>query len=136
MTAYGYFNDPTGHPAIKPPWGTLSAINLNTGELAWKIPLGNYPEWQKEGEPHTGTENYGGPVVTDGGLIFIGATRDQKFRAFDKDNGKLLWEAELSGNGHASPSTYMIEGKQYVVISVTGDKDDPSGSIVAFALPN
>lgn len=136
VTAYGYFNDPTGHPAIKPPWGTLTAINLNTGEFTWKIPLGNYSEWQKEGEPHTGTENYGGPIVTKGGLIFVGATRDQKFRAFDKDNGDLLWEVDLGGNGHASPSTYMIEGKQYIVISVTGDKDNPSGSIVAFTLPD
>lgn len=135
VTAYGYFLDHERHPAIKPPWGTLNAINLNTGDLLWKVPLGNYPELQKPGAPSTGTENYGGPVVTAGGLIFIGATRDKMFRAFDKDTGELLWETELPGNGHASPSVYMIDGKQYVSIAVTGGKDDPDGYIISFALP-
>jgi quinoprotein glucose dehydrogenase len=135
VTAYGYFLDHERHPANKPPWGTLNAINLNTGDLLWKVPLGNYPDLQKAGDPPTGTENYGGPVVTAGGLVFIGATRDKKFRAFDKDTGELLWETELPGNGHASPSTYMIEGKQYVVISVTGGKEDPDGYIISYALP-
>lgn len=136
VTAYGYFNDSKGYPAIKPPWGTLNAINLNTVELAWKIPLGNYPELQEKGAPPTGAENYGGPIVTAGGLIFIGATRDKKFRAFDKKSGELLWETTLRGNGHASPSTYMIDGRQYVVISVTGSNEEPSGHVVAFALPD
>lgn len=136
VTAYGYFLDHERHPAIKPPWGTLNAINLNTGDLLWKVPLGNYPELQQEGAPPTGTENYGGPVVTAGGLIFIGATRDKKFRAFDKDNGLLLWETDLPGNGHASPSTYMIDGKQYIAISVTGEKENPDGYIISFALPD
>jgi len=99
------------------------------------VPLGNYPEFQKRGAPPTGTENYGGPVVTAGGLVFIGATRDKKFRAFDKDTGELLWEKSLPGNGHATPSIYMVEGKQYVAIAVTGGKEDPDGYIIAFALP-
>jgi quinoprotein glucose dehydrogenase len=134
LTAYSHFRGPGGHSAIKPPWGTLNAIDLNTGEYAWKIPLGNHPELQKEGAPPTGTENWGGPIVTAGGLVFIGATKDQKFRAFDKENGALLWETTLPGNGYATPATYMCDGKQYVAISVTGDREEPGGFIVAFAL--
>ena len=135
LTAYGYFRDPDRNPAIKPPWGTLNAINLNTGEYAWRIPLGNVPELQEDGAPPTGTENWGGPIVTAGGLVFIGATRDDKFRAFDKETGELLWETALPGGGYATPATYMCEGKQYIAISVSGGREEPDGYIIAFALP-
>jgi quinoprotein glucose dehydrogenase len=130
--------DKEGYPAIKPPWGTLNAVDLNTGEIKWKVPLGEYEELTKRGIPPTGTENYGGPVVTAGGLIFIGATADETFRAFDKETGKILWQAKLPFGGNATPSTYMVNGKQYVVISAGGGKSGrpKGGSIVAFALPD
>jgi quinoprotein glucose dehydrogenase len=134
-TAYGHFSGPGRSPAIKPPWGTLNAIDLNTGEYLWRRPLGNHPELQVPGAPETGTENWGGPMVTAGGLVFIGATRDNKFRAFDKSTGEVLWETELPGPGHATPATYFCDGRQYVVISVTGNREAPSGKIMAFALP-
>ena len=104
FTGYRKFLDPDGYPAVAPPWGTLNAINLNTGEFAWQIPLGEYPELAAKGLTNTGSENYGGPIVTAGGLVFIGATNfDRKFRAFDKATGALLWETTLpfSGNAHA-----------------------------------
>jgi quinoprotein glucose dehydrogenase len=135
ITAYSHFNDSEGRPAIKPPWGELNAINLNTGEYAWKVPIGNHPERQSAGMPITGSEGYAGPIVTAGGLVFIGATHDKKFRAFDKDTGALLWEFELPGIANATPSTYWSNGKQYVATSVAGDKENPSGYILAFALP-
>jgi quinoprotein glucose dehydrogenase len=130
--------DREGYPAIKPPWGTLNAVDLNTGEIKWKVPLGEYPELTKRGIPPTGTENYGGPVVTAGGVIFIGATADETFRAFDKDTGKTLWQAKLPFSGNATPSTYMVDAKQYVVISAGGGKSGrpAGGTIVAFALPD
>lgn len=129
--------DAEGYPAIKPPWGTLNAVDLNTGELKWKVPLGEYKELTARGIPPTGTENYGGPVVTAGGLIFIGATADETFRAFDKDTGKVLWQAPLPFGGNATPSTYEVNGRQFVVISAGGGKSGrPSGGmLVAFALP-
>jgi quinoprotein glucose dehydrogenase len=136
---YNKFLDPDGYPAIKPPWGTLSAINLNTGQYAWKIPFGEYPKLAAQGLTNTGSENYGGPVVTAGGLLFIGATNyDKKFHAFDKTSGKLLWETTLPFAGNATPATYEVNGRQYIVISAGGGKSsDPSGgTIVAFALPN
>lgn len=139
--AFGGFQrwfDREGYPAIKPPWGTLNAVDMNTGALLWKVPLGEYPELTARGIPPTGTENYGGPVVTAGGLIFIGATADETFRAFDKKTGKVLWQARLPFSGNATPSTYMANGKQYVVISAGGGKSNrPAGStLVAFALPD
>jgi quinoprotein glucose dehydrogenase len=129
--------DREGYPAIAPPWGTLNAVDLNTGTIKWKVPLGEYAELTARGLPPTGTENYGGPVVTAGGLIFIGATADETIRAFDKDTGRILWQAKLPFGGNATPSTYMVNGRQYVVISAGGGKSGrPSGgSIVAFRLP-
>jgi quinoprotein glucose dehydrogenase len=137
MDGYNKFLDPQGYPAVKPPWGTLNAIDLNTGKFVWKIPLGEYPELAAHGHARTGSENYGGPLVTAGGLLFIGATiRDHKFRAFDKSTGKLLWEATLPAAGTATPSTYQVHGRQFVVIAAGGGKwGAPSGgSYVAFAL--
>ena len=139
IPVYQKFRSHDGYPANKPPWGTLTAINLNTAETIWTIPLGEYPELKKKGIPVTGTENYGGPVVTSGGLIFIAATLDQKIRAFNKRTGKLLWEADLPFAGFATPSTYEVNGKQYVVIACGGGGgrlNVPSGdSYIAFALP-
>jgi quinoprotein glucose dehydrogenase len=139
FTGYHKFLDPEGYPAIAPPWGTLNAINLNTGEYVWKINLGEYPELAAKGLKNTGTENYGGPVVTAGGLVFIGASDfDKKFHAFDKATGELLWETTLPFSGNATPATYAVNGRQYVVIAAGGGKDlkSPSGGVyVAFALP-
>ena len=140
FTGYTRFLDPDGYPAVEPPWGTLNAINLNTGDYAWKIPFGEYPELAEKGIKNTGTENYGGPIVTAGGLLFIGATNyDKKFRAFDKATGELLWEATLPFSGNATPITYELNGRQYVVIAAGGGKDlrSKSGGVyVAFALPH
>ena len=138
LTGYKKFLDPDGYPAVAPPWGTLSAINLNTGEYVWRVPLGEYPELASQGLKNTGTENYGGPVVTAGGLLFIGATNfDKKFRAFDKMTGELLWETILPFAGNATPATYQVNGRQFVVIAAGGGKDLKSksgGVYVAFAL--
>jgi len=138
FTGYHKFLDSDGYPAVAPPWGTLNAISLNTGEFAWKIPLGEYPELAAKGQKNTGTENYGGPVVTAGGLVFIGATNfDKKFRAFDKTTGALLWETTLPFSGNATPATYELNGRQFVVIGAGGGKDPKSksgGVYVAFAL--
>jgi quinoprotein glucose dehydrogenase len=140
FSGYHKWLDPDGYPATAPPWGTLNAINLNTGEYAWRIPLGEYPELVAKGMKDTGSENYGGPIVTAGGLVFIAATNfDRKFRAFDKRTGKLLWETTLPMSGNATPITYEVDGRQYVVIYATGGKGGrgaPSGGMyVAFALP-
>src|SRR5579862_430044 len=138
LTGYLRFLDPDGYPAIAPPWGTLNAINLNTGEYVWKIPFGEYPELVDKGMKNTGTENYGGPLVTRGGLVFIGATNyDKKFHAYDKATGELLWETDLPFAGNATPITYEIKGRQYVVIAAGGGKDLKSksgGVYVAFAV--
>lgn len=140
FTGYHKFLDPDGYPAISPPWGTLNAINLNTGEYVWKVNLGEYPELAAKGLKNTGTENYGGPIVTGGGLLFIGASDfDRKFRAYDKSTGELLWETTLPFSGNATPATYSTHGRQYVVIAAGGGKDPKSASggvYVAFALPN
>jgi quinoprotein glucose dehydrogenase len=135
---YLLWRDPQGYPPLTPPWGTLNAIDLNKGEIRWKIPFGEYPELVAQGIKNTGSDNYGGPVVTKNGLLFIGATSfDKKFRAFDKLTGKLLWETVLPAAGNATPSVYQIDGREYIVIVCGGGKNDaPSGSsIVAFALP-
>jgi quinoprotein glucose dehydrogenase len=133
------FTDPEGYPATAPPWGTLSAIDVNTGQYLWKIPCGTYPELVAKGMADTGSDNYGGPIVTAGGLLFIGASVfDEKFHAYDKTTGKLLWETDLPFAGLATPSTYMVNGKQYVVIAAGGGQSSrkPSGGVyVAFALP-
>jgi quinoprotein glucose dehydrogenase len=138
FTGYHKFLDPEGYPAVAPPWGTLSAINLNTGGYVWRIPLGEYPELAAKGIKDTGTENYGGPLVTRGGLVFIGATNfDKKFRAFDKSTGALMWETTLPFSGNATPATYEVNGKQFVVIAAGGGKDSRSksgGVYIAFAL--
>lgn len=138
FTGYHKFLDPDGYPAIAPPWGTLSAIDLNTGEYVWRINLGEYPELAAKGMKNTGTENYGGPVVTAGGLVFIGASDfDKKFHAFDKATGELLWETTLPFGANATPATYAVNGRQYVVIAAGGGKDlkSPSGGVyLAFAL--
>jgi quinoprotein glucose dehydrogenase len=137
-TGYAQFLDKQGYPAVKPPWGTLNAIDLNTGEIIWKVPLGEYEELTKRGIPPTGTQNLGGTLVTAGGLIFVGATKDEKFRAIDKKTGKILWETRLPAGGYANPSTYEIEGKQYVVIAAGGGGKNVTktgDSFVAFSLP-
>jgi quinoprotein glucose dehydrogenase len=144
FTGYKKFLDPEGYPAIAPPWGTLNAINLNTGDYAWKIPLGEYPELAAQGMKTTGSENYGGPVVTAGGLVFIGATNfDRKFRAFDKLTGKLLWETTLPFSGNGTPAVYEVSGRQFIVVPAGGGKargqlgapPESGGVYVAFALP-
>jgi quinoprotein glucose dehydrogenase len=137
MTGYNRFLDKNGYPGIKPPWGTLNAVDLNSGKLLWKVPLGEYPELSRKGIPETGTENYGGPVVTKGGLVFIAASRDAKIRAFDKDTGKILWEAQLPVPGYATPAVYEAGGKQYLVIACGGGKiGSKSGDeYIAFAIP-
>lgn len=134
-TGYNKFLTKEGYPAVAPPWGTLNAINLNTGEIVWKDTLGDYPDLKAKGI-HTGTENYGGPVVTAGGLVFIAATSDAKIRAFNKRTGQLLWEADLPASGFATPAVYSIDGKEYVVIACGGGKlKKASGdAYVAFGL--
>jgi quinoprotein glucose dehydrogenase len=135
LDGYIRFTDPDGFPAVTPPWGTLTAIDVSRAAIAWQVPLGEVPGSGLQG---TGSENYGGPVVTAGGLVFIGATNyDKKFRAFDAGTGKMLWETTLPAAGNATPAVYEVNGKQFVVIAAGGGKwGAPSGgSYVAFALP-
>lgn len=139
FTGYRKFLDPDGYPAVAPPWGTLNAIDLNTGEFLWKIPFGEYPELVAKGMRHTGSESYGGPVVTAGGVLFIAATVfDRKMHAYDSRTGALLWEYEMPFGGLATPATYMVDGRQFVVIAAGGGKDSKhalGGLYLAFALP-
>lgn len=137
ISGYSKFLDKNGLPAVNPPWGTLNAIDLNTGEYKWKIPYGEYPELAAKGIPQTGSESYGGPVVTAGGLLFIAGTKDKKFRVYDKKDGKLLWETKLPAAAFATPSTYEVNGKQYIVIACGGTKlgAESGDSYIAFALP-
>jgi len=135
-TGYNRFFDDKGYPAVKPPWGTLSAVDMNKGKILWQVPLGELKELSDKGIPKTGTENYGGPVLTSGDIIFIGASKDEYFRIFDKDTGQELWKYKLPAGAYATPSTYMVAGKQYVVIACGGGKmGTPSGnSYLAFCL--
>lgn len=138
-SGWNVLTDHEGYPGVKPPWGTLNAIDLNKGEILWKVPLGIYPELIEKGLPPTGTQNLGGPAVTAGGLVFIGATRDKMLRAFDRDTGKILWEYELPAGGNATPSVYQVDGKQYVVIAAGGGGrvgSESSDAYVAFTLPD
>ncbi|MEX0648070.1 MAG: c-type cytochrome, partial [Balneolaceae bacterium] len=138
ISGYSKFLDSNGYPAISPPWGTLNAIDLNTGEFVWEIIYGEHPDLMEQGIPQTGSENYGGPVVTASGLLFIAGTKDGKFRAYDKNNGELLWETQLPAAAFATPSTYMVEGKQYIVIAAGGTKlgAEEGDSYIAFTLPD
>ena len=143
FTGYRKFLDPDGYPAVAPPWGTLNAINLNTGDYAWQSAARRISRARGEGLKNTGSENYGGPIVTAGGLVFIGATNhDRKFRAFDKATGALLWETTLPFSGNATPATYEVDGRQFVVIAAGGGKgvgrrdagSASGGAYVAFTL--
>jgi len=139
FTGYPRFRDNEGYPANKPPWGTLNCLDLNTGRLVWTVPLGEYPELAAQGFPPTGTENYGGAIATAGGLLFCSGTRDAKIRAFDQDTGAELWSGKLPWVGIAPPATYELHGRQYVVITATGNKlgkaSEYGDAWVAFALP-
>jgi len=129
------FTDPNGYNAIKPPWGTLNAIDLKTGDYLWTVPLGEFPELTARGIPPTGTETYGGPVVTASGLIFIASTRDERIRAFDKETGKVIWEYQLPAGGFATPITYAVNGKQFIAIAAGGARGaKPGGWYIAFTL--
>lgn len=119
-TGHREFKDPDGFPVNAPPWGTLSAIDLDAGQILWQVPLGTYPELEKQGLPPTGTFNMGGPVVTAGGLVFIGAAMDERFRAINKTSGEVLWEYQMDAGGYATPATYSVDGRQYVVIAAGG----------------
>ncbi len=139
LDGYIRFNDPDGYPAIAPPWGTLNALNLNTGEYKWRIPFGEFPALVEKGLRNTGSENYGGAVVTSGGLLFIGATNaDRKFHAYDKLTGKLLWEYTMDAAGNSTPATYECSGKQYVVMGAGGGKwgNASGGKYYTFTLPS
>jgi quinoprotein glucose dehydrogenase len=135
ITAFKHFQAPNGKPAISPPYGTINAIDLNSGNYVWRRPLGNIPSQQKKGAPPTGVTFWGGPIVTKGGLIFIGGQKVSYFYVLDKKSGRILWKTKLPGPGYAIPATYMINGKQFVVITVSGSKEHPGGAMVAFSLP-
>ncbi|MFC4218661.1 outer membrane protein assembly factor BamB family protein [Flagellimonas marina] len=133
---YTRFQDSKGYPAISPPWGTLHAIDLNTGDFIWSITLGDMPDARGENDPITGSQNYGGPVVTENGLLFIAGTVDGHLRAFDKNTGELLWQYKLPAPAFATPTMYEVDGKQYIAIACGGEKlgTKPGDQVVAFAL--
>lgn len=138
FTGYDYFYDQNHYPAVKPPWGLLNCIDVSKGEILWQVPLGEYPELTAKGIPLTGTESFGGTIVTAGGLIFVGGSKDEKFHAFDKTTGKLLWDFKLNAGGYATPCTYAVNGRQFVVIAAGGGGKQRTRSgdeYVAFALP-
>ncbi len=138
FSGFTKFRDKDGYPAVKPPWGVLSAIDLNKGEIVWQTPIGEYEELAKRGIPPTGTPLFGGPTVTAGGLVFMGGSTDEKFRALDKETGEILWETKLPFGAYANPSTYEIDGKQFVVIASGGGGKNGTTSgdaYVAFSLP-
>jgi glucose dehydrogenase len=138
FAGYNDFVDERYYPAVKPPWGTLTAMDLATGKRAWQVPLGEYEQLTREGIPPTGTRNFGGPVVTAGGLLIIAATSDEMLRIFDKSSGELLWQFKLPAAGYSTPSTYAIDGRQYIVVTCSGGKlGTPSGDMyMAFSIPS
>jgi quinoprotein glucose dehydrogenase len=136
FNGYSFYLDPEGDHAVAPPFGTLTAIDLNKGDIVWQVPLGEDPKFKKMGIANSGMFNRGGGIATAGGLIFIGATGDNMFRAFDQNTGKILWEYQLPGMASSIPSTYAVGGKQYVVVSVNGEqKNNFKGGYIAFAIP-
>ena len=138
LKGYSQLLDQNGYPGIKPPWGTLNAVDLNSGNILWKIPLGKYQALVEKGFSNTGTQLFGGGIVTAGGLVFIGASQDEKFRAIDKSTGKILWEYQLPAGGYATPATYEAGGRQYVVIAAGGggrQRTKAGDYYIAFALP-
>ncbi len=137
-TGHNEFRDPRGFPVNQPPWGTLNAIDLNEGKILWQVPLGTYPALEAEGHPPTGTFNMGGPLATRTGLVFIGATMDERFRAFSAETGEVLWEYQLDAGAYATPATFAVDGRQYIVIAAGGGgkPGTPSGDkYYCFALP-
>ncbi len=137
-TGHHEWRDPEGFPVNKRPWGTLNAVDLNEGRIRWQTPLGTYPKLEARGEPPTGTFNIGGPIVTKGGLVFIGAAMDERFHAYDKETGELLWEYQMEFGGYATPATYEIDGRQYVLIAAGGGGKPgthPGDAYYCFALP-
>lgn len=136
VSAYAIMKDINNQPFVQPPFATLNAIDLNTGEYVWKVPAGNIDSLQKPGAPPTGATGSPGPMVTKGGLVFHPSTREKKLQAYDKKSGKLLWEVELPGSASSTPSSYMSKGKQYIAVSIGGSKENPAGGIITFALPD
>jgi quinoprotein glucose dehydrogenase len=138
IDGYRQFLDRDGYPAITPPWGTVSAIDLTAGRIVWQAPLGEHPELAARGLRNTGTENFGGTIVTAGGLVFIGGAKDEKLHAYDAATGALVWEHELGAGGYATPASYAVDGRQFIVIAAGGGgkpRTRSGDAFVAFALP-